>query len=143
MQPKRDSLFAYEMDVCVSSRPKRNQHWFFVGLGGAFVRVLYLLPLLFLAGCVCDPPVDRIASKRPLAERQARAAVPRRQSIAASHRKPTANSVLKRIRVRNCDCPEDFDPKICGNRSAYTSWSPSCPSAAKSEVEPTVQPTTQ
>lgn len=91
-----------------------------------FVPVLLLLPLL--AGCTCDPPVERLAShKTRVAKRTAEATGTTSPTAVNLARQPSPRSVVKTIRVKSCDCPEDFDPQVCGDRRAYT-WSRTCPS---------------
>jgi hypothetical protein len=94
--------------------------------------VLALLPLI--GGCVCDPPVERLAAhKRVRAERVA-LKVPTKPLAAHYAARPSATSVLKPIRMKRCDCPQEFDPHICGDRSAYT-WATDCDKPASSVLQ--------
>lgn len=88
-----------------------------------------------LAGCVCDPPVERLSSHRPVSikkqpeEKKVAVAAPIQQPAVAPQRSAPLQMPVKLIKVKSCDCPEDFDPQICGKREAYTSWSPYCASS--------------
>jgi hypothetical protein len=93
------------------------------------MRFILIAILPFFAGCVCDPPMDRLASKKAGVSKKLVLGVPVAVPVANERTRPSSKSVLRTIRVKNCDCPEDFDPHICGDRRAYT-WSSSCPSAA-------------
>jgi hypothetical protein len=106
-----------------------------------FVRSIALILLPFLAGCVCDAPVERLAMKTHRAAKKVALAAPARiakpvdaPAATTAHAEPETGvsrtivkPTLRIIHVKNCDCPEDFDPEVCGDRSAYTSWSPNCP----------------
>ncbi|MFT3731410.1 MAG: hypothetical protein QM780_08300 [Hyphomicrobium sp.] len=95
------------------------------------MRFLVLVLLSFLAGCAYDPPVERIAAKKRPAERKVAMQTPiklKEEPRPISRSRFSANTPLKMIRVKNCDCPEDFDAAVCGDRSAYASLSPNCPS---------------
>lgn len=95
---------------------------------------LALLP--FIGGCVCDPPVERLAVKtRPHAKRVA-LAVPTKPLPTRDAASPSATAVVKPIRIKRCDCPQEFDPHICGNRSAYT-WSTDCGEKSSGVLQPT------
>jgi hypothetical protein len=111
--------------------------------------LVLLLALPFFGGCVFDPPVDRIAVKKYKAPRKDAAAVakvappaaapvtapvaaappaqPAEPATAQSVEKTSVKPKLKLIKVKNCDCPEDFDASVCGDRRAYT-WSKNCAS---------------
>jgi hypothetical protein len=116
-----------------------------------------LLALPFLGGCVFDPPVDRIAVKKYKAPRKDVAAVakaappsaapvtapvaaapvpaqPMAPAAAQSVEKVSVKPKLKLIKVKNCDCPEDFDASVCGDRRAYTTWSKNCASQQGQEI---------
>jgi hypothetical protein len=126
------------------------------------VRILALIVVAFLpaiGGCVCDPPVERLAVKHPPHAKKAVAAAALTPVVppapapaaapvpvpaaAASVTPPIiplqslAKTKLRTIRVKSCDCPEDFDPQVCGDRKAYTSWSPNCASAGTPVATPT------
>ncbi len=93
--------------------------------------ILVLLP--FLAGCVCDPQIERLASKGPAATKNVAVATRKDQTAIGEARRPSSKTTLKIIRLKSCDCPEDFDPQVCGDRRAYT-WSQTCPSATVAPV---------
>lgn len=139
--PERDSLVA--ADRAYASHPPRNPGN--TGVSGddltVFARGIALLLLPFLAGCVCDTPVERLSVKTHRAAKKvarvepARTAKPADAPATAAAPAEPENVVraklvkprLRIIHVKNCDCPEDFDPAICGDRRAYKSWSPNCP----------------
>jgi hypothetical protein len=88
--------------------------------------LLMVLALPFLAGCACDPPVERVAVKtRPHQKKVALAVAPKPSAVFGT-KQPSATTAFRTMRIKRCDCPQDFDPEICGRRSAYTSWSPDC-----------------
>ncbi|MBS0235687.1 MAG: hypothetical protein JSR99_19640 [Proteobacteria bacterium] len=99
------------------------------------MRFLVLALLPFLAGCVCDAPVERFdANGAPHVRKVALGIAPKPHAIVET-RRPSASTILRTVRVKRCDCPEDFDPKICGRRSAYT-WAPDChaPSTGRAKM---------
>ncbi|CCB66009.1 exported protein of unknown function [Hyphomicrobium sp. MC1] len=100
-----------------------------------FLGSIALALLPFLSGCVCDPPVERLTIKKRVHAKRVALAIPAKPRPSTDATGPSATSVLRPIRIKRCDCPQDFDPHVCGDRSAYT-WSPDCNKQSSGTIRP-------